>query len=109
MTVKPIVLRARARADIDQVVAHYLAEASTSVAQDFIDALEEAYLHIVRLPSSGSPRIGRQQQLPGLRAWPIGGFPYMAFYVDRDDHIDLWRVLHTARDIPESLSEGMED
>ncbi len=96
-------------ADIDQIIAHYLAEASASVARSFIDALEQAYLHIGQLPSSGSPRIGRRQRLPGVRAWPIGGFPYMAFYVEQDNHIDLWRVLHTARDIPESLTEGMED
>lgn len=109
MTTKPVLLRDRAKVDIDQAVAHYIAGASTSVAQAFIDAVEEAYLHIGRLPSSGSPRIGREEQLPGLRSWPISGFPYMAFYVERDEHIDLWRVLHTARDIPESLSEGMED
>ena len=42
-------------ADIDQAVAHYIAGASTSVVLAFLDALEEAYLHISRLPESGSP------------------------------------------------------
>lgn len=96
-------------ADIDQIIAHYLEEAPASVAQSFIDALEQAYLLIGQLPSSGSPRIGRQQRLPGVRSWPLSGFPYVAFYVEQDNHIDLWRVLHTARDIPESLREGVED
>ena len=109
MSAKPVLPRDRAAADIDQIVAHYIAETSASVAQAFIDALEETYLHIGRLPSSGSPRIGLQQQLPGLRSWPVSGFPYIAFYVEQDDHIDLWRVLHTSRDIPAGLSEGMED
>ena len=79
------------------------------MALAFIDALEEAYLHIGTFPSTGSPRVGHQQQFPGLRSWPIKGFPYIAFYVELDDHIDLWRVLHTARDIPASLDEFSED
>ena len=109
MSIKPVIRRHHATVDIDQVVTHYLTEASASVAQAFIDALEEAYIHIGRHPSSGSPRIGNQQQLPGLRSWRISGFPYLAFYVEQIDHIDLWRVLHTSRDIPESLREDVDD
>jgi toxin ParE1/3/4 len=30
----------------------------------------------------------------------------MVFYVGRDDRIDVWRVLHGARDIPAWLREG---
>lgn len=38
--------------------------------------------------------------IPGLRFWPLTRFPYLVFYVERDDHIDIWRVLHEQRDIP---------
>ncbi|ENO88947.1 plasmid stabilization system [Thauera aminoaromatica S2] len=27
-------------------------------------------------------------------------YPYLVFYVERADHIDVWRVLHGERDIP---------
>jgi hypothetical protein len=30
--------------------------------------------------------------------WPR--YPYLVFYVERSDHIDIWRVLHGQRDIP---------
>ena len=30
----------------------------------------------------------------------------MVFYVDRADHIDIWRVLHGKRDIPSWIREA---
>ena len=31
---------------------------------------------------------------------------YLVFYVERDDHIDIWRVLHVQRDIPVRMQEA---
>ena len=42
MSGKPVVLRERARRDIDEAVEHYLTEAGEAVALAFIDALEDA-------------------------------------------------------------------
>jgi toxin ParE1/3/4 len=39
-------------------------------------------------------------EIPALRCWQLERFPYLVFYVERDDHIDVWRVLHGHRDIP---------
>ena len=33
-------------------------------------------------------------------AWPLRRYPYFVFYVEREDHLDVWRVLHAQRDIP---------
>jgi toxin ParE1/3/4 len=30
----------------------------------------------------------------------LSRYPYLLFYVERQDHIDVWRVLHSQRDIP---------
>jgi toxin ParE1/3/4 len=38
--------------------------------------------------------------LPGLRFWPLKRYPYFVFYLERETHIDVWRVLHAERDIP---------
>lgn len=27
-------------------------------------------------------------------------FPYLVFHMPREDHVDVWRVLHGERDIP---------
>ena len=41
----------------------------------------------------------------GLRACALQTFPYLVFYVEREDDIDVWRVLHGNRDIPAWLLE----
>ncbi len=105
MTGKPIVLRERARRDVDEAVEHSFAEARAAVALAFIDALEETFRRMAEHPASGSPRYERELDLPGLRSSVVRGFPYLVFYVERDADIDVWRVLHTARDIPAWLQE----
>jgi toxin ParE1/3/4 len=40
-----------------------------------------------------------------LRNWAVKGFPYLVFYIERDDHIEVWRVLHGRRDIPSRMRE----
>ena len=72
-------------------------------ALGFIDALEAAFAHVARAPASGSPRYAQELDLPGLRSWPLERYPYLIFYMERDDHIDVWRVLHGQRDIPASM------
>ena len=109
MTGKPIVLREWARRDVDEAVEHYLAEAPATVTLAFIDALEEAFRRMGEHPASGSPRYARELDLPGLRSWVVRRFPYLVFYVEREADIDVWRVLHGARDIPAWLQEPLED
>ena len=70
------------------------------MAHGFVDALEQAYSRISRHPGTGSPRYARELNLPGLRFWQLTRYPYLVFYVERSDHIDVWRVLHAQRDIP---------
>jgi len=81
-------------------VAYYLNEGSEQAALGFIDALEQAYAHLSRHPSTGSPRYAHELNLPGLRVWPLKRYSYLIFYLEHDDHIDVWRVLHGQRDIP---------
>jgi toxin ParE1/3/4 len=105
VSVKPIVQRSLAHADVEQAIGHYLEVANASVALGFVDALEEGYLHIARNPATGSPRYAHELNLPGLRAWPLTTYPYLIFYIELDQHIDVWRVLHMCRDIPASMTE----
>lgn len=100
MKIKPVIPREQANQDVDDAIAHYLEEASSSVALGFIDALERGYTHIGRHPGTGSPRHGHELDLPGLRAWALSPYPYLVFYIEPPDHIDVWRVLHGQRDIP---------
>lgn len=100
MKARPVVPRQQANRDIDDAIAFYLGEGAQQAALDFIDALEQAYAHIGRGPASGSPRYAHELNLPGLRCWPLNRFPYLIFYMEQADHIDVWRVLRAERDIP---------
>jgi toxin ParE1/3/4 len=41
----------------------------------------------------------------GLRFWPLNKFPYLVSYVEREDHVDVLKLLHTQRDIPAWLTD----
>ena len=105
MTKKPIVPRAVAQRDVDDAVDFYAKEAGEKVALGFIDALERAYAHLSRHPASGSVRYAHELDLPGLRSWFLKRFPFLVFYIERPDHIDVWRVLHNQRDLPAWLQD----
>lgn len=100
MKAKPVVPRTLANRDIDDAIACSLSEGAEQAAFGFIDALEQAYAHIGRHAATGPPRYAHELNLPGLRFWPLAHYPHLVFYVERPQHIDVWRVLHGQRDIP---------
>lgn len=109
MNAKPVLRRQQADLDVEAVVTPYLEEDAEAAALGFLDALERAYAHIGRNPMTGSPRYAHELNLPDLRAWPLTRYPYLVFYVERAEHVEVWRVLHGQRDIPSWLSgEGGE-
>jgi toxin ParE1/3/4 len=97
---KPVVLREVAARDVDAVLVHYLEEGGDSLARDFIEAIEAAFRHIGAHAASGSSRYAVELDVPDLRFWPLKGFPQLISYVEREDHVDVWRVLHGRGDIP---------
>lgn len=105
MKLKPVIPRELANRDVDAAIDYYLAEGSEQTALGFVDALEQAYAHIGRHPATGSPRLAHELNLPGLRAWPLRRYPYLIFYVELGDRVDVWRVLHGKRDIPAWLQD----
>ncbi|NLY59248.1 MAG: type II toxin-antitoxin system RelE/ParE family toxin [Gammaproteobacteria bacterium] len=105
MTPKPVIPREQANLDVDDALVYYLTEAGEPTALGFIDALEKAYNHISRHPATGSSRYAHELNLPDLRSWQLPRYPYMAFYIEHTDYIDVWRILHSERDIPAWIRE----
>ena len=100
MSGKPVLPREVARQDINEAIEYYLREAGVEVTLRFIDALEAAYQAIGRNPATGSPRYAHGLNLPGLRSRGVGRFPYLIFYMELAERVEVWRVLHAHRDIP---------
>lgn len=105
MTGKPVRPRVTATADFDQITDFYVDEAGAGVAERFGLALTEAYAVLEAHPAAGSPAPEKLYRRPGLRTWPVKGFPYLICYFDTPDHVDVWRILHGARDLG-SLLDG---
>ena len=101
---KPVQLRQLAADDIDAALSYYRREAGESPATRFVDALEAELGRISQHPLIGSLRYSYELDIPGLRSWPLVAFPYIVFYVDRAEYVDVWRVLHARRDIPAWLA-----
>lgn len=108
MTDRPIVPRELAVRDIDAAVAFYLEDGGATAALGFIDAVEQAFVHIGSQAASGSPRYAHELNLPGLRSWPLSRYPYLVFYVVQETYVDVWRVLHGQRDIPQWMQKPDE-
>ena len=108
MKSKLIVPRSEANRDVDEAIDHYLSESAEQAALGFIDALEKAYAHIARHPATGSTRYAHALNIPGLRSWPLTCYPHLVFFMECEDHIDVWRVLHGQRDIPAWLVDDAD-
>jgi len=100
VSAKPVIPRKLANQDVENAIDYYLSENAEQAVLGFIDALEKAYTHISRHPAAGSSRYAHELSLPELRFWPLTRYPHLVFYVERDDYIDVWRILHGQRDIP---------
>jgi len=100
-----VVPRRLATQDLRDAAARYAAEADAATARRFIDAVEQAFTTIASQPGIGSPRYAVDLDWPGLRTHAVRGFPYLIFYVEQTDHLDLLRVLHAHRDIPVGLQD----
>jgi len=105
MTNKPVLRRAMAQEDVYGAVAYYLEQSAPSAAEGFIAALEKAIEYIRRHPASGSPRYAAELGVPDLRCWKVKRYPYLVFYVEHSEHIDVWRILHGQRDISAWMRE----
>lgn len=97
-------LRQRAILDADSAFDYLQAQAPAGTAENFVDDLERAFGLLARHPLTGSLRFAFGLDIPNLRTWPLERFPYLIFYITSDQQVDVWRILHTSRDIPASLA-----
>jgi len=94
-----------ARADVLSAALYYRDQVDAQLAAEFIDAVEEAVRSIGAFPGIGSTRFAEMLRIPGLRTVALRRFPHIIFYVERPDQVEIWRVLHARRDIPEALQD----
>lgn len=97
-------LRPLAEADLIARTRHYRREGGNGLGERFFDAAVAALGAITRMPGAGSPHVGEQCGIPGLRVRRVVGFPCSWFYFITNDHIDVVRLLADAQDLPTILA-----
>ena len=97
--------RSRANQDLRRAARFYQDQAGDSTAIRFADAVDAAIRDIATFPGAGSPRYEFEFGFEGLRSRLVRGFPYLVFYIERPDEIEVWRVLHAERDLLAELRD----
>jgi toxin ParE1/3/4 len=101
MTAKTVIRTHHATLDVENEVTHYLIDdGSEPAALGYIQEIEQAYIQIGQHPSIGSLRYAYELDVPGLRSWPLHRYLHLVFYIERADHVEIWRVLNEKCDIP---------
>jgi toxin ParE1/3/4 len=97
--------RTLAQQDIANAFNHYLGAAGPATAIDFVHEIDACMQRIEHAPGAGSPRFATLLDVEGLRFAVVTRFPYLVFYFERSDYLDIVRVLHQHQDIPGILGE----
>ena len=85
-----------------QTVAQFIHHDNPFAARLFLEAAYDTFEFL-----AGNPGVGRQRAdlgFPEIRSWRVEGFGrYLIFYRELPDRIQIWRVLHGARDLPQTV------
>ena len=95
---KRAVLRPSARAEQHAEVQYYRREAGATVAAKLVRAMSAALQRLTLNPAIGSPTMGQALGMPGMRTWRLDGFPLSYWYFERDDHLDVARLVGQGQD-----------
>jgi len=80
--------------------AEFISRDSLDAALRFLDAAERTFKFLATNPEVGQLCQFPQTECAGVRVWPIDGFRnHLVFYQPTVAGIDVWRVLHGARDL----------
>ena len=92
-------------ADAELQFEWYLDEAGEEVAGRYLVALDETLGRISRQPELVPLRRFRAPRLKGLRSWLVAKpfHSHIVFYRVGGDVIEIFRVMHGARDLPRRL------
>ena len=101
---KSAILRPQALRDQQAQTRYYRNEAGSKVALRFLRATNAALDQIELEPGIGSPVLGKVLNIPDLRTWKVSKFPLLWFYFERDQHLDVVRLLGERQDIADILA-----
>ena len=101
-----IIRRPSANRDLVAIFRYYAREAGVRVADRFFVEAEATFARLARMPRIGKAYDPDEQLFADLRFFPISRYrDYLVFYRPIEDGIEVYRVLHGARDIGSLLAD----
>ncbi len=95
-----------AEQDILSQIEWYAANGVPHIASRFSAAAVEAIGGLMHMPNAGTPRASANQQLAGLRTWPVKGFDeHRVYYLATPELLTVVRVLHSKRNVDAILED----
>ena len=93
-----LILRARARQDIDAILDYSHAEHGKSAAEAYYALINAALARLTDYPQLGMARIDLRS---GLRSYPVG--EHRIYYLALSDQLSIVRILHKSMDVERHL------
>jgi len=85
-----------------KTAAQFIHQGNPTAAYSFLEAAYDTFEFLARNPGAGRQR--PDLNFPEIRSWRVMGFRrYLIFYRVLPDRIQIWRVLHGARDLHQTL------
>jgi toxin ParE1/3/4 len=82
----------------------YIALDNIDAADRFLESVHATFQELVRMPRMGHGRKFSQERLNNLRSFRVKDFPnYLVFYEPLPDGINVFHILHGARDLEQFL------
>jgi toxin ParE1/3/4 len=104
--VSDILRRPAANRDLVAIYRYYAREAGMRVADRFFAEAEATFTRLARMPQIGTPYEPDERLFADLRFFPVSRYrDYLVFYRPITDGIEVYRVLHGARDITNILAD----
>jgi toxin ParE1/3/4 len=98
--------RPLAKQDQRHEVWYYRSHAGEATALRLVASLSAAIAQLCANPGIGSPMLGHELGIAGLRTWRVTGFPLVYLYIEASDRIDIVRLLGERQDIAAALFES---
>ncbi|MCY7367610.1 MAG: type II toxin-antitoxin system RelE/ParE family toxin [Chamaesiphon sp.] len=96
---KKIVITPKASQDLDDCFA-CISQDNPATALQFFDSTRLTIAQIARMPGIGSIFTTNNNRLQELRKWSVKDFrKYLIFYIDREDVVEIVRIIYATRDI----------
>ena len=105
---RQVALRQAAREDLLESYV-FISQDSPTAAERSLRSAEGSFNQLEDMPEIGHPWESEDQRLQDVRVWHIKGFEnWLIFYRVAEEHIDILRVLHGARDTSALLKAANE-